>query len=731
MHQNSYSAPGLSTIESMPSAAHDTIPVLLLPDQHSRPQVRREDLMKMLADNKPPRNNLDLLILALLVAAFVFVASLRLGDVPVPETDEAYTLQVAYEMVNRGQLSLPMYRYLGGNIENVWHSYTPVYFIILSGFFKIFGWGILQGRAFNLITAVLTLLLVHLLARRLLNWRVGLIAVVMLISDQTFFERARLLRNDYAAASFAMLAYYLYEMAEARKSGRYFIASGLAAGAAVMSHTNMLYMVGAIGALMLFRRGWRIITSKSLYQFSFAALVVMAYEIIYDIIDYKNFALQNRDDRLHFGILEQWGWWKNLLGEAKRYLKWYAGGAMFTNIPRTTLHIFQLLAVAATIYLIAYSAWRLKRRDAMLKPAVCIFVVTAFAALFHALITSHKDIYYMAHLAPWFALCVGIMLNDAYSVIERLRDLQWRRARLLSVTAAAIVALTVVAFGLQLMRQNRRYIREVRNPDLASFEEIKGVLRSVVPDGVCPVAMKAPVLWLAFPEYDRCFATIEKRMMKNVDIEGKEYAALMPAAYHKKRLSGTRELDAKYHLLAELKDTPYGSIRVYYTGTNPDYIARLPKTYYFFGKRRGYVGQELVAQAREVWSVQPGDINDQAGESDLVVDSDGISIQQKQKDRRSKSIDLWTVALKPETVYQLSFDAAARAGKWELAVIDERTGAPLHREQIGEMVDFERIEGLFKTSGADRVKLVVQPLGRKSAEPLQISRISISEIASR
>ncbi|HVG19593.1 MAG TPA: glycosyltransferase family 39 protein [Blastocatellia bacterium] len=682
----------------------------------------------MLTRHKLLRSNFDLVIVALIVAAFVFVASRRLGDVPVPETDESYTLQVAYAMVNRGQLSLPMYRYLGGNIENVWHSYTPVYFAALGGFFEIFGWGLAQGRAFNLITAALTLLMAHLIARRLFGWRAGLIAVVMLVSDQTFFERARLLRNDYAAASLGMLAYYLYEVAEDRKSGRYFIASGVAAGAAVMCHTNMLYMLGAILALMLFRRGWRVVAGKSLYQYSLAALAVMAYEIIYDIVDYKNFVLQNRDDRLHFGIFERWGWWANFLGEGKRYLKWYAGGGMFMNVPRATLHVFQLLAVAAIIYLIAYSALTLKRRDAMSKPAVRVFTVTALAALFHAFITSHKDIYYMAHLAPWFALCVGVMLNDAYGLMARLPGLRWPRARLLHKFAVAALALAVVAFGLQLARQNRRYLREVRNPDLASFEEIKGVLRGIVPDGVCPVAMKAPVLWLAFPEYDYCFATIEKRMMKNVDIDGKEYAVMMPSAYHKNRLPGTRELDAKYHLLGELKDTPYGAIRVYYTGANPDYLARQPEIYYFFGQHRGHVSQEQVAQAREVWSGGPSAVGDQGAGPGVLADAEGFSIQAK--GRGGKLIDLWSVDLKPETVYRLSFDASTKAGKWELALLDERTGGAIHREQVRDQLDSQRIEGLFKTSREDRVRLVAQPLTRNAGEPLRISRITISEIPS-
>src|SRR5689334_23523533 len=102
--------------------------------------------------------HLDLLVVAVVIASFVAVASERLGTIPVPEGDEAFTLQVPYEMLNRGRLALPMFRYLGGNIENLWHSFTPVCFLLLSGFLKLFGFGLLQGRAFNLLTAATTLL---------------------------------------------------------------------------------------------------------------------------------------------------------------------------------------------------------------------------------------------------------------------------------------------------------------------------------------------------------------------------------------------------------------------------------------------------------------------------------------------------------------------------------------------------------------------------------------------
>jgi hypothetical protein len=398
------------------------------------------------------------------------------------------------------------------------------------------------------------------------------------------------------------------------------------------------------------------------------------------------------------------------------------------NLPRTLLHLFQVLAVAAVIYLIVFSARRIKRGDAIRHPAVRLFIVTATAALFHALITSHKDIYYMAHLAPWFALCVGIMLNDALGLIEKLRNPQRPSGQMLNKAIAALVVIAVIAFALQLARQNRRYVREVRNPDLASFEELTGVLRSVVPDEVCPVAIKSPVLWLAFPEYDRCFATIEERMADNVDIDGKNYAVLMPAAYHKNRLLETRELDAKYHFLGELKNTPYGAIRVYYTGTNPNYLALQPKNYHFFGQHRGYVSEAQVARASEVWSARFDNIDDNTVELGLVVDAGGVLIQPKQKNSRGKSIDLWQVDLKPETIYRLSLNATSTDGKWEVAVVDRQTGALLHQERFGESIDLQPVEGLFKAAGSGHVKLVVQPLERETSKPLRISRISISEI---
>ncbi|HXU39997.1 MAG TPA: glycosyltransferase family 39 protein [Blastocatellia bacterium] len=536
------------------------------------------------------KSNLDFALVTVLIGGFAAVAAQRLGTVPVPEGDEAFTLQVPYEMLVRGKLALPMLRYLGGNIENVWHSFTPVCFLLLGGFLKLFGLGLVQGRAFNLITAATTLLMVYLIGRKLFDWRAGLVAVVMLIGDQTFLERSRLLRNDYAAATFALLAFFLYEMSERRRSSRLLAASGLAAGAGVMCHTNILYMVAAIGLLIVLREGWRAFRSKKLYVFAGSAFVVMAYEIIYDVIDYKNFLLQNRGDDLHFRVLGYAGFWQNVLEEKTRYAKWYTGGLMFPGLSQVTLRVFQALTVLAIIYLIVECAKRLKRGGVLSEPRVRVFIVTLVVILFHAVIVSHKRIYYFAHLAPWFALCVGILARDGLDWIASLRRKTVPRARLAHRLAIALVAVAVTGFGLQLARQYRDYSIDVRNPDLASFEEFTSVIRSLVPDGLCPVAVKNPGVWLAFPEADRCFATIEGRMKEDLDIDGKDYALVTRPNFSLDRDAKREGEDSlrDYHLIGEMRETPYGSLLIYYTGKDPRYLALEPTRYQFFGDWRGH-----------------------------------------------------------------------------------------------------------------------------------------------
>jgi len=212
--------------------------------------------------------------------------------------------------------------------------------------------------------------------------------------------------------------------------------------------------------------------------------------------------------------------------------------------------------------------------------------------LFHAVVVSHKRIYYLAHLAPWFALCVGIFVRDVLDWIGSLRRAQMPRARLAFVAAVALIALAGAGYALQLANQYRDYLTRVRNPDLASFEEFKAVIRSIIPEEVCPVAVKNPSVWLAFPEKDDCFATIERRTKNDLDIDGKEYALVTRPNFSLDRAAKDEDAEQPrlegYHLLGEMRETAYGTLMIYYTGSDPRYQNLPTKRYQFYGETRGH-----------------------------------------------------------------------------------------------------------------------------------------------
>ncbi|MEK6301422.1 MAG: glycosyltransferase family 39 protein [Acidobacteriota bacterium] len=524
------------------------------------------------------RKHLDFALLGIVIGGFLLVAVQRLATVPVPDTDESYMLQASYEMLYRGHLGWPLLRFLGGNIDTNLHSFMPLHFVMQSGFLKVFGWGLVQGRVFNLIMSTLMLMMLYLIARKLFDWRTGLTAVLLIVCDVTFIERSRYLRNDYGAAMFALLAFYLYETAEQRKNWRWYLACGLAAGASLMTHTTGLYMVLAIPVLMLLRRGWRVLTAGALYQYGLGAFVVSAYEIISGVFDYKNVLLQNRDDRAHFGLLDAMGWWRNIKREPRRYYDWYHGGGMYPEVPRTLLHLFQLLALAGICYLIVRLFVRLKSGNAIGEPRVRVLVVTAIAIGFFAVVAGQKAIYYMAHLAPWFALCAAILVADTINVIRRSPGAgigRWKLPKFAVIAATGLVIVAALGVGWLGYKQTRQYLRAVRNPDNALFEDFKTAIRSFVPEGVCPVAVREPVLWLAFPEHDLCFANIQLRTRRAADIDGKEF--VMIVAQQDARYWVEEIARNNHHFLGTLIDTPYGSYEMYYTGTDPRWQALEPR----------------------------------------------------------------------------------------------------------------------------------------------------------
>jgi hypothetical protein len=210
------------------------------------------------------------------------------------------------------------------------------------------------------------------------------------------------------------------------------------------------------------------------------------------------------------------------------------------------------------------------------------------------------------------------------------------------------------------------------------------------------------------------------------DLDVHEYALLVPS--HKAE-SWLGDSAGKYHLLGEMENTPYGDIEIYYTGTNPEYLALAPQRYRFFGVRRGFVSDEQVANSREVWSSQPGGLARALGAM-AEMQPAGLMIQPPPNSNVDRGlIVLADIDLKPDAIYHLQ--ALVRSsGQWELVVVDQRTGVWIDQCRIAEGEEAENVESIFKAAGASKIKLALRSLGKPSAAaPITISSISLREIA--
>jgi hypothetical protein len=339
---------------------------------------------------------------------------------------------------------------------------------------------------------------------------------------------------------------------------------------------------------------------------------------------------------------------------------------------------------------------------------VRLVAITLCSALFFANF-AHKAGYYNAHLVTWYSLCASVLVCDFWDWVKRAGPGMLRNPRV--VKAASITVLTVVSsvYGALLTLQYIRYHREARNPDLAWFSDLRGVLRSVIPSDLCPVAVKAPVFWLAFTEKDECFATIERRMAGAVDIAGKEYALITRP---KSPEYWARDLYQSSHLLGEISDTPYGSFSIYYTGADPRRFRMEPKRYYFFQRWRGYVTGEQVARAQAVW--REGSVT-----LSLRPDSSAPAFSL----HRVCSLDL-----RAGVAYQISFDVSQSAGPFDPVVTDKTTGASLKEINVDATAADQCVDGLFRTLSSGAVNVGIRGMDPARTDQVRLTTLVIREV---
>jgi 4-amino-4-deoxy-L-arabinose transferase-like glycosyltransferase len=742
-------------------------------------------------DEARQADRLAAVILALLIASFIFFVTRGITSLPAPLPAEALLLRKASPI-------------------------SPLLDWSLRAVAGIFGVGITQARWFSLTMASLSLVAVYSIGRKLHSRAAGLFACFALVFDANFFQTARTLRPETPAVAFAMFGFYLYMRSQATehkvRKWIWGVGGGVLAFGAGMYDPCGWYVLAAALLWAVVQRG-DVLRSVSWWCFVIGA---SAIGLPYGFYVWRHFAEIT-------GAWQADGWilypfqsgsiLGNLMAERYRYAQWRTGLLLLPTPDSLAVQMFQVLTGSALLYLTIrtvrttyrmVSHWRLVtairrqfggmpaphqleelyesgevtlpktgtleswmfekggifRRVSLIVqeiekdtrpithwidalgapshpdwrvPRTGLLLAVLAAVAIPALFDGHKSGAGMTFLTTWFALCVGVLLTDGFrwAVAQRRRSTR----RVLRGLGLLFVVLTVcfISFGSS-SRAVWRFYRWTRTFDPAPYSELSNTLLKVLPPNVRVVA--GDVHWLTF--HDRApFSTFSEEARRPVSTEPTVYI------FDRSIPASKRPELANAKLIAEMTNTLYGKVEVYYRGDDQAVLERATERFYFtadpdrgFG-RAGYYSERQRQEATVVWLAGPAELERLAR-----VQGQGGRPPQMQRDGNrvalrivtdvsssNTSIRLPMPPLKPNTMYRLQTALRVTEGGGLIGPRD-RTGLWLADPvACGTSEQYVPIDIVFTTNARGDGELAVgNRRNQPAASLMYLSQVELREI---
>jgi hypothetical protein len=418
-----------------------------------------------------------------LAAAWTVVALVYLHDalpyltmLPRVNVDEPWLMERAYQVLRTGKPRQPMY-----GVDRA-YLLQPGYGYLFAPWLGVFGVGIFQARLLTVILGGGAIAAAGATAARLGGGAAGPIAAILLATDSNFLGGARDARTDMPALFFAALAILLFlRMRDTR--ARWFAASGVATGLAMLCHGNAYWVAVTLFVCYLVDYGRRPFASNGWAYLAGVAASFGPYVAIL-FANRGEFQAQLRDfagDRVP-GLSPAFVW-QQVVREPVRYAGW-SFGLITSSVPNPLLRSFQ---AAVAIGVVAIVVELVRRRAASeRRPLWLALVLAAVPVVVFAGFINNKAAVYMPHLLLGFAIAAGVGLPIVAGYVFERR--------------AAIVALAgVILFGMAATAYYERWYRSSRRSELVPYEATEQTIRTLVPAG--------PKLLLASPHFWVPYAT--------------------------------------------------------------------------------------------------------------------------------------------------------------------------------------------------------------------------------
>lgn len=433
----------------------------------------------MSGDGVPRR--LQLLAFAFIVVVYLHNTLPYLTMMPRVNVDEPWLMERAYQVMQTGVPSQPMYGLTRAYFLQTGYPY------LLAGWMQAFGVGLRQARFLGVVLGLGILIAVTILGRRLIGSAAGLSAALFLAADSNFLGGARNSRTDIPSVFFITWALACYA-AGRPGSTRWLFASGVCAGLAMLCHANAFWVVIVLFAWILVDHGRAAFFRAPLYWIAagvatafgpYAAIILVNRT---EVSRQVNAFVPTRVPELSLSFVRE-----QVSLEIERYRSWYFG--LVTNtVPDPILWVFQAAAMAGSALLLARLIGAMRRRQPATDGWLLLTLIAGSVTIFATLVTNKVPVY-MPHLLIGFSLAAGLCVAESANALGRWSG----RPRALT----ALVLAFIVGYGSAAMAYYEKWYSSTRKSELVPYEQTTETLRALVPAGPKYV-YGSPHFWIPF-----------------------------------------------------------------------------------------------------------------------------------------------------------------------------------------------------------------------------------------
>lgn len=229
----------------------------------------------------------DIIFLGILICIALFFFFFKLGDYGLLEPDEGRYSEIPREMLETGNFIVPHLNYIK------YFEKPPLQYWLTAFSFKLFGFNEFAARFIPAFFALLGVITLYFLGRRMFNQQVAFLAGLMLITSFEYFALTRILVLDMVLNFFISLALTLFYFGytSQNKSGLYYHLAyiSMALGSLVKGPISLIFPLGIIFFFLLLTNHFKDIKNIRLPSGFLLILLVSAPWYIAVCLKDKNF----------------------------------------------------------------------------------------------------------------------------------------------------------------------------------------------------------------------------------------------------------------------------------------------------------------------------------------------------------------------------------------------------------------------------------------------------------